>query len=166
MYLAAFVPAENESAASLGASTHLIGSAIMSREDGATYLDPAKARAAMYGDCPADLAAWAAALLRTQNPGCGRGIPQRQAWRDTPSTYVICAKDRAIDPNLQAEMARRCRSTRTWPTGHAPFLSRPDLLIELIRELLDVVRSPRNAFGGHEEGDLHDLRLPSSAICV
>ncbi|NEE39096.1 hypothetical protein G3M53_78580, partial [Streptomyces sp. SID7982] len=38
----------------------------------------------------------AVGLLRPQAPGCGRGVPHRHSWKDTPSTYVVCGQDRAI----------------------------------------------------------------------
>jgi hypothetical protein len=49
---------------------------------------------------------------------------------------VVCAEDQAIDPRLQGDMARRCGAVRAWPTGHSPFLSRPDLVVDLISELI------------------------------
>ncbi|MFF8962648.1 alpha/beta fold hydrolase [Streptomyces globisporus] len=69
-------------------------------------------------------------------PGCGRGVPYHHSWKDTPSTYVVCGKDRAIDPALQRTMASRCTEVREWGTGHSPFVGQPDLLVELLRELL------------------------------
>jgi pimeloyl-ACP methyl ester carboxylesterase len=137
VYLAAFVPSESESTAGLARDTDLIGPVVTRRDDGSTRLDPEKARDALYGDCSAERAAWAVGLLRPQRPGHGRGVPHRAAWRDTPSTYVVCTQDRAVDPGLQAQLARRCGSTRTWPTGHSPFLSRPDLVVSLVTELVE-----------------------------
>lgn len=135
VYLAAFVPDAGESAAGLSAATDLIGPAIVKRPDGATDLDPVLARTVLFNDCTLEQADRAVALLRPQARGCGRGVPERQAWKDTPSTYVVCTEDRTVDPGLQRIMAKRCGSTRVWPTGHAPFLSRPELLTELIVEL-------------------------------
>jgi pimeloyl-ACP methyl ester carboxylesterase len=136
VYMAAFVPAEGESAATLGGTTALLRSAIVRCDDGATRLDPVTAATALYGDCPPARAEWAVALLRPQSPGCGRGVPRRHGWRETPSTYVVCTEDQAIDPGLQREMARRCGAVRTWQTGHSPFLSRPDLVVSLVTELI------------------------------
>ncbi|MCL6281802.1 alpha/beta hydrolase [Streptomyces albidoflavus] len=90
----------------------------------------------LYDDCPAPLARRAVGLLREQGPGCGRGVPERQGWRTTPSTYVVCARDRAIDPGVQRRMAARCGEVREWPTGHSPFVGRPELVVGLVREVL------------------------------
>jgi pimeloyl-ACP methyl ester carboxylesterase len=143
VYVAAFVPAEGESAAALGGTTELLRSAIVpdrpgvdGEGDGVTRVDPAKAVEVFYGDATAERAAWAASLLRPQKPGCGRGVPRRTAWRSTPSTYVICAADRAIDPAAQREMAGRCAGALTWNAGHSPFVSRPGEVAALVRDLL------------------------------
>jgi pimeloyl-ACP methyl ester carboxylesterase len=132
VYLAAFVPDEGESAAGLSRATHLIGPAVQPLPGGSTRLDPAAAATAMYEGCAPDRAAWAVGLLRAQAPGCGRGIPTRQAWRTIPSTYVVCARDLAVDPDLQRTMAGRCTTTVTWETGHAPFVTDPELVVDLV----------------------------------
>ncbi|RKT02159.1 pimeloyl-ACP methyl ester carboxylesterase [Streptomyces sp. 3211.6] len=136
VYLAAFVPAEGESAARLGGSTTLLASSIVQDGDGVTHVDPAAAVEVFYADAPIERATWAASLLRPQKPGCGRGVPERQSWQSTPSTYVICTQDRAIEPDLQREMSRRCSSTLTWHTSHSPFLSQPGRVAAVLRSLL------------------------------
>ncbi|QGK70613.1 alpha/beta fold hydrolase [Allosaccharopolyspora coralli] len=134
VYLAAYAPDEGESAASLGSSEEL-AAAITRVDRGVTALDPAKAVAALYQDCPPDLVQRAVDLLRPQVMACPKGSPVRQAWREVPSTYVVCDQDRTVDPDLQRRMAQRCDTELTWPSGHCPFLSRPDLVLELIEEL-------------------------------
>ncbi|MEV6498033.1 alpha/beta fold hydrolase [Streptomyces prunicolor] len=142
VYLAAFVPDADESAAGLGGASLQLKDAINPEPDGSTSLHPDRAADTLYGDCPEPLAAWAVDLLRAQAPGCGRGIPERHSWKRTPSTYVVCAQDRAIDPVLQRKMASRCTDAREWQTGHSPFVGQPDLIVELLRELL-AANTPR-----------------------
>ncbi|MFJ5274618.1 alpha/beta hydrolase [Streptomyces sp. NPDC088358] len=136
VYLAAFVPDVGESAAGLGGASPQLQDAITPGPVGSTSLHPGRAAATLYGDCPDPLATWAVGLLRAQAPGCGRGVPERHSWKRTPSTYVVCARDRAIDPDLQRQMASRCTDVREWQTGHSPFVGQPDLVVELLRELL------------------------------
>lgn len=136
VYLAAFVPAEGESAALLGGSTELLASSVVQDGDGLTHVDRVAAVEVFYDDAPAERAAWAASLLRPQRPGCGRGVPQREAWQSTPSTYVVCARDRAIDPGVQRAMSRRCASTLTWHTSHSPFVSEPGRVAAVLQSLL------------------------------
>ncbi|QFQ98501.1 alpha/beta hydrolase [Streptomyces phaeolivaceus] len=148
VYLAAFVPDVHESAASLGDASVQLKSAIEPQADGSTRLAPSRAVQALYADCPEHLAAWAVGLLRAQAAGCGRGVPERQGWKHTPSVYVVCTEDRAIDPGLQQVMAARCASVRKWETGHSPFVGQPELVIDLVLELLDAP----DALGGTDGG--------------
>ncbi|MGV9660062.1 alpha/beta fold hydrolase [Streptomyces koyangensis] len=151
VYLAAFVLDAGESAAGWGGGSAALREAVVAvgeegatrggggptnRGGGATRLRPELAAGVLYGDCPAPLARRAVGLLREQGPGCGRGVPERQGWRTTPSTYVVCARDRAIDPGVQRRMAARCGEVREWPTGHSPFVGRPELVVGLVREVL------------------------------
>jgi pimeloyl-ACP methyl ester carboxylesterase len=148
VYLAAFVPDVGESAASLGGSSPQLQTAINPGPDGSTSLHPSRAADALYGDCPDPLSAWAVGLLRAQAPGCGRGIPEHHSWKRTPSTYVVCAQDRAMDPGLQRTLAARCTYVREWETGHSPFVGRPELIVELVQELLATADTPRRRTEG------------------
>lgn len=148
VFLAAFVPDAGESAAGLGGASARLRSAVEAQDDGSTRLDPNRAVDALYADCPEHLAAWATGLLRPQAAGCGRGVPERQSWKRTPSVYVVCGQDRAIDPALQRVMAARCGSVREWPTGHSPFVGRPGLVVDLVLELLGAPDPPDRASPG------------------
>ncbi|MFD3973449.1 alpha/beta hydrolase [Streptomyces cyaneofuscatus] len=141
VYLAAFVPDVGESAAALGGASPQLRDAVVPGEgaDGATRLDPGRAADLLYGDCPGPLAARAVGLLRPQAPGCGRGVPEHHGWKLVPSTYVVCAGDRALDPALQRTLAARCTGVREWATGHSPFVSRPALVVDLVAELFGTV---------------------------
>jgi pimeloyl-ACP methyl ester carboxylesterase len=57
------------------------------------------------------------------------------AWRSKPSTYVVCTLDRAIPLEHQRRMAARASERVEWQTGHSPFLSRPDLVADLLIRL-------------------------------
>lgn len=142
VYLTAFVPDTGESAATLGGASPRLQDAIVPEPDGSTSLRPDRAADVLYHDCSGPLAARAVALLRPQAPGCGRGVPTHHGWKDTPSTYVVCGRDRVIDPALQRRMAARCTEVREWRTGHSPFVGQPDLLVDLLRELREPVLQP------------------------
>ncbi|MFD9545551.1 alpha/beta hydrolase [Streptomyces sp. NPDC060022] len=143
VYLAAFVLDDGESAAYLGGTSPQLQEAITPEPDGSTSLRPDQAISVLFGDCPEPLAAGAVDLLRAQSPGCGRGVPERHSWKHIPSTYVVCAMDRAIDPSLQRRMASRCTDVREWQTGHSPFVGQPELIVKLLRELLAAYTPPR-----------------------
>jgi len=103
--------------------------------DGTVILDPDVALACLYHDCDRATAAWAIARLGPQPLISLQQQPRAVAWRTKPSTYVVCADDQAMHPLLQRILARRCITTVEWPAGHAPFLSRPDLVAGLLAGL-------------------------------
>jgi pimeloyl-ACP methyl ester carboxylesterase len=112
-----------------------LGTGFIMSSDGMITLDPSTAEECLYNDCDADTVAWALARLCPQPLITLQGQPVHAAWQKKPSTYVICTDDMAVHPDLQRIMARRCRSVIEWPTGHSPFLSRPDLVAGLSMEL-------------------------------
>jgi len=60
----------------------------------------------------------------------------RAAWQDVPSTYLVCADDRSTTPTLQRAHAARAPRPVELPTGHHPFLSRPDLVLAELATIL------------------------------
>lgn len=54
------------------------------------------------------------------------------AWHNVPSTYIVCAKDRAV--TNQGVMAVRATHVRLLPSDHMPLLSMPLALTDLIVE--------------------------------
>lgn len=58
------------------------------------------------------------------------------AWQDLDSTYLVCAEDRSTNPQLQRAHAARATRTVELPTSHHPFLSRPELVAEVLHDVL------------------------------
>lgn len=57
------------------------------------------------------------------------------AWRSKPSWYVVAKQDRTVNPELQRFVAKRMGARVTEAdSSHVPMLSRPDLVIEVIRD--------------------------------
>lgn len=54
------------------------------------------------------------------------------AWSTVPSTYVVCAEDRGTPPALQRQCAARADRVVELPTGHHPFLSRPEMVRDVV----------------------------------
>ncbi|MFD9498165.1 alpha/beta hydrolase [Streptomyces sp. NPDC060035] len=134
VYVSAFALDAGESAASTGGISPELRAAIMPGPAESTFIHPDLASDVFYSGCPAPLAAWAVGLLRVQTPGCGRGIPDHQSWKHTPSTYVVCARDRAIAPATQRIMAARCTSVQEWKSDHSPYISHPERVVQLVQE--------------------------------
>lgn len=139
-YLAAFALAEGESVGRALPDLDLpptgLGEALRFSADGQQVsVDPALATGVFYADAPADAAAAAVARLRPVHRSVFRGVPATIGWRRTPSTYVVCADDRAVHPDLQRAMAERATTRLEWPGGHSPALTRPAEVATLIGEL-------------------------------
>jgi pimeloyl-ACP methyl ester carboxylesterase len=146
VYLCALALAEGESCATacaddpgIDAISHEgrpnLGEAMVLRDDGITTLTRDGARACLYADVDDATSEWALARLGGQPMGAMLATPNAIAWRTVPSTYVVCAEDLAIHPDLQRMMARRCTEQVEWSVGHSPFAHRPELVAELLVDL-------------------------------
>lgn len=61
------------------------------------------------------------------------GQPVRSAaWRQVPTTYLVCAEDRGTPADRQREYARRAGRVVEIDAGHHPFLSRPAPVRDLV----------------------------------
>lgn len=112
-----------------------LANAIRIHDDGTCTLDPTVAISGLYADCAPDDAAQAVARLCKQSMAELQGVATQAAWQDVPSTYAICTEDRAVGVGLQRVLAARCTHTIEWPTSHSPFLSRPELVADLLIDL-------------------------------
>ena len=57
-------------------------------------------------------------------------------WQGVDSTYLVCAQDRSTSVELQRVHAGRATRSVELPTGHHPFITRPDLVVDQIQALL------------------------------
>lgn len=53
-------------------------------------------------------------------------------WQGVDSTYVVCTQDRSTSVDLQRSHAARATRSVDVPTGHHPFISRPELVVEAL----------------------------------
>ncbi len=137
VYLAAILLDVGESCSATAAvadpdSASQLAGAIQAGDDGTTTLDPDLAAAALYHDCAPPDVEQALAHLGAQTYASLTTAATHAAWRRVPSTYVVCSEDRAIPASLQRQLAARAGTVVEWPTSHSPFLSRPDLVAELL----------------------------------
>ena len=137
VYLAAFQLADGESVNSAVPERDIpatrLGEALRWSADRAwCELDPELGAQVLYNGVAADVAAAAVAQLRPASRLVFGGVPDAFAWRTRPSTYVVCAEDLTVAPDLQRAMAERATEVVEWPTGHSPMLSRPDLVADLL----------------------------------
>ncbi|WP_037855571.1 alpha/beta fold hydrolase [Streptomyces sp. NRRL S-340] len=125
VYLAAMQLEECESLSSLsgGALPHGETGTLKPHEDPRDHL---------YADAPDDVAQWAAERLVLQSVKSFSEPLTTAAWKTVPSTYIVCERDRAIDPGFQEVMAARAERSYRIPASHSPFLSMPAELARLI----------------------------------
>lgn len=145
VYLAAFLPGDGDSLASLaqGDTESLLSPSSVPTADGtAITLRDAGLQPALYADCSAEDLALVRRLIQPEPlaplaqplraPGGPGGPLQR-----IPRAYVECLEDRALPLARQRLMqaARPCRSSVSLPSGHSPFFSMPERLVECLAHL-------------------------------
>jgi pimeloyl-ACP methyl ester carboxylesterase len=136
VYLAAFQADEGEELAALLAEepSKLLGALVMTPEG--VIVDPDSAHEVFYGDSDESVSAAMVARLRPVPSERARVLTGRPAWKDVPSTYIVCTKDQAASPRLQRRLAERADEVIEWDTDHSAFLSRPKALAELLASYL------------------------------
>jgi pimeloyl-ACP methyl ester carboxylesterase len=65
--------------------------------------------------------------------------PLHIAWRDKPSTYIVCTDDLAIPAELQRQRANACARLVDFISGHHPFLSQPEAFARSIAAEIDSI---------------------------
>lgn len=143
VFLAAFPMLPGESAVNAAADAprdpdpkyERLGTAMRIDDNDIVTVDDEWAIPLFFADCDPDDAAKARDRLCPQSMAELRGIATHGEWQRLPSTYVVCTDDLAVPPTLQRALAQRCTHTFEWPTSHSPFLSRPQLVADLLIEL-------------------------------
>lgn len=103
------------------------------RADG--MVDPEDPVDMFFHDLPDAVAAASAARLV---PHSYRAFTERQAetaWRTIPTTYLVATEDHVIPVPAQRRMAAHCGRTFELASSHSPFLSHPDYVAGLVREI-------------------------------
>jgi pimeloyl-ACP methyl ester carboxylesterase len=91
------------------------------------------ARFLQDGDEATQREAWA----RVTRQAAGAFVTPTTAagWQGVDATYLVCADDRSTSVELQRAHAARATRAIELPTGHHPFLTRPDLVVDAIAAL-------------------------------
>jgi pimeloyl-ACP methyl ester carboxylesterase len=133
MYVAAYIPLLGQSVSEANqevTNRTLLDEAI--EVDGEYLrLNSERASAALFQDCSDGVSAWAVAQLTSQTIASFRS-PRSSFDVDTPSHYILCTQDQAVDPRIQTLMAERSNKVTMLESGHSPMLSHPDVLCDLI----------------------------------
>jgi len=90
-----------------------------------------------YNGVAPEVAAAEKAKLELHSSGAFASKVTFAAWKDFPSTYLVCEKDNAIPVEKQEAMAKQ--KGGKWKVercdeGHSPFLSKPEFVARVIRK--------------------------------
>ena len=89
----------------------------------------------LFHDCTPEVARWALSTLRLMyaREAMSEACPLKR-WPVTPCTYISCRGDRAINPAWWENAARERLGVEpvVMDGGHAPYVSRPSQLAEIL----------------------------------
>lgn len=108
-----------------------LANATVKNPDGTWTADVAAGADLFYNDCDGSEISWAASKLRSQTVAVDTRNSV-EAWKTTPTTYVVCNLDKALTPETQRSMAEHAQHVVEWEIGHSPFLNRPELVASLL----------------------------------
>ena len=129
VYLTALLLEKGENPGNRIGST--LANATIKNPDGTWSADVGAGADLFYNDCSGSDISWAASKLRSQTVAVDTKN-SAEAWRRTPSTYVVCGLDKALLPDTQRSMASHAQHVVEWRTGHSPFLNQPELVASLL----------------------------------
>jgi pimeloyl-ACP methyl ester carboxylesterase len=145
VYVAAFLPGQGQSLLNLtaypeAAEDQVQANLVIDGDPPVATMPAAASRAALFGCCDEQQAAWGIGHLRSQ-PVVPFGQPvqlsEDDAFTSLPRAYVSCAQDRAIPPPMQRRMfeAAGCDPVIEINTDHSVWISRTDELVAALDRL-------------------------------
>ncbi len=133
VYVTSFLPDAGEALADFGGSAPAPWH--VSHGDGTASVREEFVRPLFAQDFDDPTYAGAAARLTSQNEAVfGQPVTQA-AWREIASTYLVCADDRATLPETQRRQAARATDVVELPVAHHPFVTRPELVTEVLQTM-------------------------------
>lgn len=135
VYITAFGLDAGESLASLSKQgPPSPGSAAIEADDhGYLWINRDKFHDSFAADVTNEEAYLMAAVQKPLSVAGFGGEEPKPAWKALPSWYLVCTNDQMIPPPAQEFMAKRMNATvRSVPSSHAPFMSKPQEVAEII----------------------------------
>ena len=139
VYVAALAPDEGETVADVFYRTkpHPLAPKLAPDSHGLIYLPPDSFAAAFAQNASADELAMLAAVQRPISPACITVPVKRPLWKDRPTWFLMAEQDRMIVHDTQRFMAERMHARiRSHPVDHAPIVTAPGLVVDIIREAI------------------------------
>ncbi|HEY6307056.1 MAG TPA: alpha/beta hydrolase [Candidatus Angelobacter sp.] len=137
VYIAALAPDEGETVAQVfyRDERHPQAPQLTPDADGFIWMPDEGFRNAFAQHATADQIALSAAVQRPISLKCIQEPVPKPAWRSHPSWFLIAEEDRMINPKTQHFMAQRMGAiTRSLAIDHAPLLSAPQKVVDIILE--------------------------------
>jgi pimeloyl-ACP methyl ester carboxylesterase len=144
VYIAAFAPDKGESVGTLikDPPPDAPVPPILPPQDGYLFLDKTKFVASFAADVEAGKAAFMADSQVPWGVEALNGKITEPAWKNKASHYLVATDDRMIPPPAQRFMAQRAGSIVVEaPGSHAIYVSRPDVVAEVIEKAARTVQS-------------------------
>jgi pimeloyl-ACP methyl ester carboxylesterase len=139
VYVAALAPDQGETVADVFYRTkpHPLAPKLVPDNHGLIYLPHEAFAAAFAQNASADELALLSAVQRPLSPACITVPVNRPLWKDRPTWFLIAEQDRMIAPDTQRFMAERMHArVRSHLVDHAPIVTAPGLVVDIIREAI------------------------------
>jgi pimeloyl-ACP methyl ester carboxylesterase len=145
VYIAALAPDEGETVADVfyRAPPHSRAPKLSPDTHGLIYLPERAFAEAFAPNTTAEQQSLLAALQRPIAPACITTRVGPPRWRNLLSWFLVAEQDYLILPETQLFMAQRMRAAvRAQQVDHAPMVTSPTVVVEIIREAIAEVGSP------------------------
>jgi pimeloyl-ACP methyl ester carboxylesterase len=139
VYVAALAPDEGDTVADVfyRNKPHPLAPKLAPDSHGLIYLPDEAFAAAFAQNAYADDLALLSAVQRPISPTCITVPVNRPVWKDRPTWFLMAEQDRMIAHDTQRFMAERMHArVRSHPVDHAPIVTAPDLVVDIIREAI------------------------------
>ncbi len=148
VYVAALAPDEGETVAQVfyRDEQHPLAPKLAPDADGFIWMPDDGFKNAFAQNATADQIALSAAVQRPIALKCIQEPVPKPAWRSKPSWFLVAEEDRMINPRTQHFMAERMQATtRSFAVDHAPLLSAPQKVVDIILEAAEAVSRTKEA---------------------
>jgi pimeloyl-ACP methyl ester carboxylesterase len=139
VYIAALAPDEGETVADVfyRAESHSMAPKLAPDSHGLIYLPDDAFQAAFAQNATAEELAVLASVQRPISPACITVPMDRPLWKDRPSWFLVAEQDRMIVRETQQFMAARMKArTHSCPADHAPLVTVPAAVVDIIHEAI------------------------------
>ena len=142
VYVAALAPDEGETVADVFTRNppHPQAPQLTPDANGLLYLPETAFPGAFAQNATAAELRVLAAVQRPISPTCIMVPMDRPLWKDRPSWFLVAEQDRMIVQETQRFMAQRMQARiRSHPVDHAPIVTAPGLVVDVIHEAIGAV---------------------------